>query len=84
MLQKKEWLSKLARGNQHVLLTESAAVTEDCFLQGAGDSWDEGNSQKQARKKNISTGSTHADLLSFLFFAKQCFLSFRSKTMQNI
>ena len=62
----------------------SAAVREDCFLKGSGDSWDEGNLQKQARKKNTSAGSMHADLLSFLFFAKQCFLPLRNKTKQNI
>lgn len=53
----------MARGNQHLLLIESTAVRENCFLQGAGDSCDKGNLQKQARKKNTSVGSTHAALL---------------------
>lgn len=52
----------MARGNQHALLTESAPVREDCFLQGAGDNWDEGKLQKEARK-NTRAESMHADFL---------------------
>jgi len=54
----------MARGNQHVLLTKPASVRGDCFLQGAGDSWDEGNVQKQARK-STSAGSMHANFYHF-------------------
>lgn len=53
----------MARGNQHVLLTESAAFREDRFLLGAGDR--AGMKETYGRRQERSVGSTHADLLSF-------------------
>lgn len=84
MLQKKEWLNKLARGNQDVLLTMSLLQLERIVSYRALEIAGMKETYRSRQEKNISAESTHADLLSFLFFAKQCFLSLKSKTKQNI